>query len=235
MTGLRFPGHLQEPLQALLRAFTYGESAGISPWDLAIELPHLQEVGLTLTDLRWLLVVRYVHHGEELTATGDGERSFRPLLKTEFPERTCVILTADGAAAAREACLGMMNRTGESRAAHQERTVPPPVTVTPVDGDLRPHWNPRLRELRLSGRLVKRYRVPAECQELILNAFEEEGWPECIDDPLHPVSRIDAGSRLAATIKALNRNQHQPLIRFHRNGREGLVVWRASNRLQTAR
>ena len=47
-----------------------------------------------------------------------------------------------------------------------------------------PRWDKKLRELWCGEVLVKRFAVPADSQEIILDAFQLEGWPGCIDDPL---------------------------------------------------
>ncbi len=72
---------------------------------------------------------------------------------------------------------------------------------------------------------MKRYRVPARNQALILAAFQEEGWPLYIDDPLPPAGEQDPKHRLQATVKSLNRNQQTPLLRFHGNGNGQQIFW----------
>jgi hypothetical protein len=47
-----------------------------------------------------------------------------------------------------------------------------------------PEWEPTLCELRYRGRVVKQFHRAAPNQECILNAFQELGWPERVDDPL---------------------------------------------------
>ena len=64
---------------------------------------------------------------------------------------------------------------------------------------LKPHWEPTQRELRLGDRIVKRFRVPARNQELILKSFEEEGWPAHIDDPLPVTGDIDPSYSIGTT------------------------------------
>jgi hypothetical protein len=79
--------------------------------------------------------------------------------------------------------------------------------------------------LRYQGQVIKHFRVPVENQELILTAFQEEGWPHSIDDPLPQTGDLDPKQRLQATIKSLNRNQLVRLIHFHGNGNGLQVYW----------
>jgi hypothetical protein len=89
----------------------------------------------------------------------------------------------------------------------------------------RPKYESDVRELRLGNRLVKRYRVRADNQELILKAFEEEHWPRHIDDPLPPRANIDPRERLHETIKRLNKAQKARLIRFSGDGTGHGILW----------
>jgi hypothetical protein len=58
-------------------------------------------------------------------------------------------------------------------------------------------------------------------------AFEEDGWPPRIDDPLPQKLNQDPKSRLHDTIKCLNRNHRKRLIRFSGDGTGEGVVWTA--------
>jgi hypothetical protein len=42
--------------------------------------------------------------------------------------------------------------------------------------------------------VVKEFKLPAPNQETILTAFQEEGWPPRIDDPLPPVPQAETSS-----------------------------------------
>jgi hypothetical protein len=88
-----------------------------------------------------------------------------------------------------------------------------------------PVWDGALRELHWRGRLVKRFNQRAPNQEMILAAFEEEGWPPHIDDPLPQVPGIDAKQRLHDAIKNLNRHQTHRLLRFSGDGTGEGVRW----------
>lgn len=88
-----------------------------------------------------------------------------------------------------------------------------------------PHWNAMHRELVVDGQVVKRFRVPAPNQEAVLTAFEEEGWPHRVFDPLPPVDSTDAKQRLHETIKSLNGHRLARIIRFRGDGTGEGVFW----------
>ena len=88
-----------------------------------------------------------------------------------------------------------------------------------------PTWDCGRQELRLGSQIVKEYRLHSPNQVTILTAFEEDGWPAKIDDPLLPHADMDAKQRLHDTIKSLNRNQKRPLIRFRGDGTGQGIRW----------
>jgi hypothetical protein len=88
-----------------------------------------------------------------------------------------------------------------------------------------PKWDCCRHEFRVGGVLVKAFRVPSPNQETILAAFEEEGWPPRVDDPLPPRPDLDSKRRLHDTVKSLNRNQKTRLIRFTGDGTGEGVCW----------
>ncbi|HEV3436966.1 MAG TPA: hypothetical protein VG122_06385 [Gemmata sp.] len=80
----------------------------------------------------------------------------------------------------------------------------------------KPHWDATARVLYYLGQECKRFKKNAPDQEKILAAFEEEGWPEAIDDPL-------PGNKLARTVESLNDRLHH--IKFRLNGAGRGVCW----------
>jgi len=211
----------------LLSAFNYASDAQLDRWQMAVELAELQRRGVALSDVRWLLAKGFADHRREITVPGDRERSFRPLETTDFPPTTAVTLTECGARAF-AAMLPAERLRGARKPIDQKDNS---IVLASPDGEsvsaisTRPVWDQQRRELRHDNQIVKRYRVPAPNQELILQAFQEEGWPHCIDDPLPPNKACDVKGRLLATIKSLNRNQIAALILFHGNGRGFQVYW----------
>jgi hypothetical protein len=98
-----------------------------------------------------------------------------------------------------------MRRT--PRTTEQSRNMPPV-----------PEWNAENGELRFRGKLVRTLRVggrPTNIQRIV-DAFQEEGWPTSIDNPLPGGPNQQ---RLHATLQSLNEGLKG--IRFHgqRGGR----------------
>lgn len=80
--------------------------------------------------------------------------------------------------------------------------------------ELKPVWDARLRELRFDGKIIKVFKSRDTKQEVILAAFQEEGWPEVIDDPLWPAPAQTPQGQLRQTIDGLNRS-HREKNRIH--------------------
>jgi hypothetical protein len=88
-----------------------------------------------------------------------------------------------------------------------------------------PRWERATQQLMWRGSVIKTFRQPAVNQELILAAFEEQGWPLRIDDPLPRTKDIDPKVRLHDTIKRLNRNHLFRIIRFGGDGCGRGIRW----------
>ena len=194
-------------LGLLAQAFACAHDAGADLWDFAMEVDMLYQTGLSISDLRWLVAKKFAEHGQESSVYGSPHRSFRRGDGFFFDHTTCVVLTPSGAAFVD----------------HVLRE--PFVQNLSIDSIQRPCWNRARRELCVYGKLVKRYRVPARNQQAILGAFEEDGWPDRIDDPL-PVNRdIDPRTRLHDAVNRLNSCQTNRLLRFRGNGAGTGVSW----------
>ena len=88
-----------------------------------------------------------------------------------------------------------------------------------------PHWDANRRVLCIGPHVVKRFRLSAPNQETVLAAFQEEGWPPAVYDPLPGSSNGLAKRRLHDTIKFLNRNQENQLITFRGDGKGERILW----------
>src|SRR6056297_506533 len=98
---------------------------------------------------------------------------------------------------------------------------------------LRPRWDRERRLLWIDDQLVKSFRRNAPTQANILDVFEEEDWPERIDDPLpwpsvsDPlVARKRAHHRLRTAIQSLNQNHRIEAMSFHCDGTGEAITWR---------
>ena len=79
-------------------------------------------------------------------------------------------------------------------------------------------------ELMHEGELIRAYVKRATNCITVLAAFEELGWPPCIDDPLPGGKHSD---RLNNTVRALNRRLRT--IRFHAAGDGKSIRWKFTN------
>jgi hypothetical protein len=200
-------------LALLQHAFECAKDAQAPPWDFALEIGHLYAAGLTITDLRWMVVKEFVEHADETSVHGNAHRSFTPSRGLTFLPTTCVVLTIKGAALAAR----------ENTASSDETPAANGKSLAGVS--LKPQWDKARRELSLGGQMVKQFHVPARNQELILSAFQKRDWPESIDDPLTDEIDIDPKTRLNDAIYRLNHKQMAGLIRFHVNGHGSSVHW----------
>jgi hypothetical protein len=179
-------------------------------------LDSLVAFGMTESSLRWLAAKGYVEHACEITQSLDPARRFRPNGNMAFPKRTCFVLTDAGESYA-AAVMGRSVIFAPSEACVAD--------ALPMRSMVRPRWDARQRALYFGPSLVKRYKLPSPNQEAILAAFEEEGWPHRVDDPLAPQPEQDPKCRLHDTIKRLNRHHREPLLRFQGDGTGDGICW----------
>ncbi len=114
-------------------------------------------------------------------------------------------------------------KIGRNRGIEEHQEPRPDVIVG--GEEVKPFWDEKRRTLWLNGRLVKRYRQPAGNQEAILTAFQKQGWPAVIDDPLPEDWNFVPQVRLHEAIKALNRRQKAARIRFGGDGTGRPILW----------
>lgn len=88
--------------------------------------------------------------------------------------------------------------------------------------ELPPRYYRPSRQLWYDGALLTKIQRPDSNQAKILLAFDEEGWPERVYDPLPPKGEIDPRKRLQDTLYALNRSIERKakpgarcLVKFH--------------------
>ena len=193
----------KEGIRLLVEALRSAQAVERDPWDFAVEAESLRRAGCTNSQLRRLLCEGLLQHGEEVTSPSDTKRRFRRTRNLQLRATVCFVLTPAGIQAASALALE-----------------PPEISAQ------HPVWNPITRELRFGEQIIKQYRVPAENQIAVLNAFQEEQWPDRIDDPLPPKSELDRRIRLRETVKSLNRNQGERLLHFFADGTGCGICWR---------
>jgi hypothetical protein len=92
----------------------------------------------------------------------------------------------------------------------------------------KPHWDAAHRELSVDRDVIKSFHRPSENQQLVLAAFQEDGWADQIDDPLPRKSLMgdtQAKTRLRKTVEHLHRGQHPPSLLFRATGNGQCIAW----------
>jgi hypothetical protein len=178
------------------------------PMEFAVELPDFLLLNITRADVRRLVSQGYARHLVQVSPSRARKRRFRDVDTLSFTNISCFVLTEAGAEVAQKLPSDRMPIvSGNAATSHP------------------PRWDPGARELWLGSTLVKRFRHAALNQERILSAFEEEGWPTHIDDPLPPREGVDSKRRLHDTVNHLNQHQKNRQIRFRANGAATGVCW----------
>lgn len=90
---------------------------------------------------------------------------------------------------------------------------------------LHPVWNADRRELCMGNVVLRHFRRAAENQMLLLQAFQEAGWPHEIDDPLPGGGGVEPKSRLKETVARLNRALKGMALHFGVSHRGTEAVW----------
>jgi hypothetical protein len=96
----------------------------------------------------------------------------------------------------------------------------------PAPGE-KPRWDRAARELWFAGAVVLRFRRGARNQERLLEAFQEQGWPPEIDDPLPRHRRVKPADRLRDTVKHLNSHPGREPLHFRVDAEGRAVFWSA--------
>lgn len=101
-------------------------------------------------------------------------------------------------------------------------------------GGLKPHWDNQSGELRWHGQIVRVVKPKATNVIALLDAFQQQGWPTKIENPVaRPLDpkfsrrpqEMYNSTRLHDTIKSLNTGLTG--LRFNADGTGGAVCWRS--------
>jgi hypothetical protein len=201
-------------LRQLLEGHELAASADRPTWEFAVEIATLAPLNVSHSQLRWLIAAGLAEAQRETTTDAAQQRTFKRLSSLTLPERSCLVLTELGLTRAREVGAAADSApTGDER-----RSGRFPATTA------LPRWDAERRCLYFNRQLVKAFRVPAPNQEAVLAAFEQSGWPACVENPLGHRDP-DRKERLQQTIRALNRSRVRGLVRFRGDGRGTGVCW----------
>ena len=203
---------MKTALRLLLQAHDAAACLNQDRWDFALEIHALEKAGINNSALRSLICQGFVEHRIEQTRPGANRRSFGSPRSLRIQRRSCFVLTELGLRIVR--ALAAPDGHPALNACH----------LKGIAAGLMPIWDADRRELRLGDTVMKRFRQPARNQELILNAFQEDGWPPRIDNPLSGTGDIDALDRLHEAVKKLNR-QTIRLLQFRSDGTGSGVLW----------
>jgi hypothetical protein len=209
---------VQNAFGVLLEGYDYAHDLKASPWEFAVEATTLLAQGCTPNTLRWLVLRGYV----EQTARGPKRRRRKrqPHLAEPrtFAEGTCYVLTALGASIARgdtprAPCTEPLARNSQRRSKEEGDT---------------PVWDSATGELRFLSCLVRRFRNAASDQRAVLDAFQRQGWPERVKDPLPHSGEegLNVKKRLRDTVKNLNRDHEAPGMHFYATDAGRAVGWK---------
>ncbi len=194
----------RELLRRLQSAYLMAVQMKRDPWDFAIEI---SQFALTDTnELRSLIYQGLVEHRSETTRPGSPRRTFQSESDIMLSNRSCFVITPHGI------------RTLVRWMSLQKKVGQPGVNAAARSLEQTPVWDAQTRELRVGGKVVKLFRWPAQNQEAVLNAFQAQGWPTRIADPLPLDPKVCAKRRLHDTIKCLNRRRIEKLIKFRGDG-----------------
>ncbi len=216
----------------LLKASSYAEDTRRNAWEFAVTIGELRRDGLSESELRWLVCRGLIEHAKEVATTGN-ERKFDREVSLRFGKRSAFIITDAGVTFSHELLKEFTSyEVADGVEPDGFDATPPLRKLQTIDeahqganGKMLPKWDRDRRELRLESKVVKVFKLPSPMQEAILMAFEEENWPPRIDDPLPGHPDLLPKRRLHDTIKSLNRNQKNCLIRFMGDGTGEGIRW----------
>jgi hypothetical protein len=81
----------------LWRAYQYAQDAAVDVWEFAVGIADLRDLGLTTSEIRWLVGTGHVEHALETSLYGDEYRSFRaPQGGLTFLDTCAFVLTDSG-------------------------------------------------------------------------------------------------------------------------------------------
>jgi hypothetical protein len=195
-------------LGVLLQSYELAQQLKCTPLEFAVKLQQAYAAGVSASTIRWLVLKGCIQHVTESTTRASKKRLFRASHNLRFCDRSCFLLTKRGIGSARKL---LSDTSGIIPATEAERETP--------------FWDVGRRTLFLGSHVVKRFKYLASNQELVLIAFQAQGWPARIEDPLPLLTGKSRKRRLHDTIKQLNQAQVHRLMHFYGDGSSRGICW----------
>lgn len=219
-------------LHRLSNAHKAAYACGRDAWDFSIKLSEIQNLGAETYVVRKLICQGLIVHRKETTGaipSDDKRRTFGETDGLVLSEKSCFVVSKQGYQIVNSYKMNSEAKESDATSSHHSQPLGQHNKTEKVETGIlgassRPHqlnkpvWDRERRELRLGEFVVKRFRWPAVNQELVLNAFEDLGWPPRISNPLATHPNICPKTRLHDTLKCLNRKQVNELIKFRGDG-----------------
>jgi hypothetical protein len=191
------------------------------PSGQALDFDTLQQAGLG-NAIRCLMCQGYVCHSD----SGQQQHSAKPGVakkNCQFDAQSRFLITPAGRDFARHLHESLMSELNSDACAPLHSCLGHQQIPSPHFG--RPSFDVNRRELRVGNASISSFRRSAHNQITVLSAFELEGWPQRIDDPLPWDPNIDHAQRLHITVYRLNCHQHPPVLRFLSDGTGNGIRW----------
>ena len=83
---------MRAALAHFAKARDYARDVQCDPWEFAIEIERLVSLGVTTSDLRWLVKKGYIEHACEVTRPNDAARRFERRQNLAFTAESCFLL-----------------------------------------------------------------------------------------------------------------------------------------------
>ena len=189
----------------LLHAHDSAIASRRDPWQFALPLPALRELGALETHVRYLLAQGILEHRVEVTKPGSTERQFRPRAHASFERKSCFALSRHGVTWARKQ-KGQRHGSRNSVADLSKLNLP-----------ATPFYDSRRRVLQWGPfNLITLERRAWEVENF-LSACQDRGWA-----PRIPHQPLPGGShskqRQRDLVRRLNKAQKPHMIRFRSDG-----------------
>jgi hypothetical protein len=128
-------------------------------------------------------------------------------------------------AAELSAFVEMLRRAGRNGAAAEDLRCAAATGLRCRCAPPTPNYDRQLRELWVAGAVLHRFAPQARNAITVLTAFQAQGWPRWIVDPLGNGPESDFEQHLHNTVSVPNHAQKPWLIRFSSTGADRTIRW----------